>query len=39
LIAGFANFEAKEADGVKFNTKAPRSNINILPNIVLIILV
>ncbi|WP_330848262.1 TonB-dependent siderophore receptor [Acinetobacter sp. SM34] len=29
LSAGFANFEAKEADGAKFNTRAPRSNINI----------
>lgn len=29
LSAGFANFEAKEANGAKFNTRAPRSNINI----------
>ena len=29
LSAGFVNFEAKEESGEKFNTRAPRSNINI----------
>ncbi|MFY4840824.1 TonB-dependent siderophore receptor [Aliarcobacter butzleri] len=29
LTAGFTHFEAKEANGEKFNTRAPRSNINI----------
>ncbi|MDH1976710.1 TonB-dependent siderophore receptor [Aliarcobacter butzleri] len=29
LSAGYVHFEAKEANGEKFNTRAPRSNINI----------
>ncbi|MCG3704903.1 TonB-dependent receptor [Aliarcobacter butzleri] len=29
LSAGLTHFEAKEANGEKFNTRAPRSNINI----------
>ncbi|WP_418179645.1 TonB-dependent siderophore receptor [Aliarcobacter lanthieri] len=29
LSAGFTHFEAKEANGEKFNTRAPRNNINI----------